>query len=108
MAILQSVILQKHQEMSLVLQVGVIFVYLNRKNLLLIIYLFILLAIRREALQKALKVRRMSSRRLLDDASAADRDAATETRDMMERHAMQIAQLENELRSEEINKINEV
>ena len=53
-------------------------------------------------------VKQMSSKRLLNDADAMEKGSTSAMREMMERHALEIAQLENELRSEEISKINEV
>jgi len=51
-------------------------------------------------------MKRLSSKGLLGDGAGVEAESAV--REMMERHALEVAQLENELRSEEISKINEV
>ena len=58
------------------------------------------------AAAKAAMMKRLSSKGLLGGAVGMETESAV--REMMERHALEIAQLENELRSEEISKINEV
>jgi len=60
------------------------------------------------ALSRAELMKRLSSRRLLGDAAGEEAESTAIMREMMERHAMELAKLENELRSEEISKINEV
>ena len=57
---------------------------------------------------KAALIRRLSSKKLLEAAVDMETESSSTMHDMMERHAMELAQLENELRSEEIAKINEV
>lgn len=59
-------------------------------------------------MSRAELMKRLSSRRLLDGAIEQSQESASDMNAMMERHAMEIARLENELRSEEISKINEV
>ena len=60
------------------------------------------------AASKAAMMKRLSSKRLLGDGVGMETSSSSAMREMMERHALEIAQLENELRSEEISKINEV
>lgn len=44
----------------------------------------------------------------MDDVPLSQQSTAAAARDMMERHALEMAQLEERLRAEEIAKINEV
>lgn len=53
-------------------------------------------------------MKRLSSGRLLNGEVDNESGSSPVVREMMERHALEIAELENELRSEEILRINEV
>ena len=60
------------------------------------------------AAARAAFMKQLSSKQLLNGAVDMETESSSAMREMMERHALEIAQLENELRSEEISKINEV